>query len=535
MKLKYYLIITFVVFASIQLFLNLYLINNTQHQLFEKQLALVSAMEKTYILNSLDRLKDNTALITSRSALRQHIVTWNTTKNLAKLKQIEKIIQDTMAALPMIQAIYVYGKNHTLIASTGEPELTKHMADLALIKTIKLTPFKPNKQLSILAQAPLFFDNLQIGQMNIVYDSAFIQKIIEQSHGYKKTGESVLAVRDHNQDAVFITSLKKNNAPPFSVKIDKNDYRIPINHALNGDEIVLNGAIDYAGAPVIASTRFIEQLNLGLVVKMDVQEVNAIIRTNSTKLFLVHFYIVLGSVILYSLLSTYITHPLQNLAKNAHAIVNQEHSLAPSRNRIKEIRLLNNSIVDMADKLRQSNQEKTRLHLQQTRALKQQTLRDPLTGLYNRRYIDEQLQQEIQRAIRYCHPLSIAMLDLDHFKTINDSWGHDSGDLVLVTLANYLKNSTRTADTIARYGGEEFLLMMPEATADESLQLLDRIREGIAALQIELNDVSVSVTCSFGMACIQEGTLDDKSLLKKADDALYRAKRRGRNRVIWLN
>lgn len=156
---------------------------------------------------------------------------------------------------------------------------------------------------------------------------------------------------------------------------------------------------------------------------------------------------------------------------------------------------------------------------------------DELTGLSNRRRIMEQLQQEMNRAKRYENKLSLILLDLDHFKLINDDHGHVVGDEVLRRLGKILKRETRDTDFVGRYGGEEFLIVTPEATPNEAMELAERIRARVAEHDFEgPGEESFTVTLSGGVADYEEN-LTPKSFIERADRALYRAKNEGRNRI----
>jgi diguanylate cyclase (GGDEF)-like protein len=159
-------------------------------------------------------------------------------------------------------------------------------------------------------------------------------------------------------------------------------------------------------------------------------------------------------------------------------------------------------------------------------------MRDSLTGLWNRRTVLEQLTLELERTRRQAQPLAILLADLDHFKTVNDVYGHQAGDAVLLEVASRLLAELRPYDVVGRYGGEELLLVLPGVDRDAALECASRLRAAVA-LPIRLPDHSqISVTCSFGLLAVsgaERATIAD--LIRKADDALYAAKRRGRNRV----
>lgn len=165
--------------------------------------------------------------------------------------------------------------------------------------------------------------------------------------------------------------------------------------------------------------------------------------------------------------------------------------------------------------------------------LRELSIRDPLTALYNRRHLDERLQAEFSRATRYRHPFSCAMVDVDHFKRINDTHGHEMGDLILQQLAQHLHGGIRDTDILGRYGGEEFLLLLPEAAHDMALACLKRLQAGMKGRPWGTKDKRVQVTFSAGVATLPvPGTGSPEELVKAADQALYRAKEAGRDRVV---
>lgn len=158
---------------------------------------------------------------------------------------------------------------------------------------------------------------------------------------------------------------------------------------------------------------------------------------------------------------------------------------------------------------------------------------DSLTGLYNRREFELRLHEEIERAARYRHPLALLLLDIDHFKEINDRYGHQAGDEAMRTIADHLSDVVRPADHVARYGGDEFAILLPETNADSALTLAMRLCELIAAHSALLpQDQPITLTVSIGMAMYPDNAHDSDELVAAADQALYAAKAAGRNRVV---
>lgn len=171
------------------------------------------------------------------------------------------------------------------------------------------------------------------------------------------------------------------------------------------------------------------------------------------------------------------------------------------------------------------------LHLRET--LRQQSIRDPLTGLFNRRYLEETLIREMRRAQRQGHTIGIIMLDIDHFKRFNDTYGHDAGDRVLEAVGQLLRDSVRGSDVACRYGGEEMILILPESPLEVTLARAEEICQAMSLLQVSYSGLALqALSASLGVASFPDHGLRAGDVLKAADDALYQAKARGRNKVV---
>lgn len=162
---------------------------------------------------------------------------------------------------------------------------------------------------------------------------------------------------------------------------------------------------------------------------------------------------------------------------------------------------------------------------------------DVLTGIHNRRSILDLLENECARTHRHGPPMCVVLLDLDHFKKINDSWGHPVGDRVLQQAAAMMRDSIRQYDAVGRYGGEEFMLLLPDTTLAGAESLVERCRENLAAISITSDTGEVfSISASFGLVCNEQClAVSAETLIKAADDALYRAKEAGRNCVVAVS
>jgi diguanylate cyclase (GGDEF)-like protein len=165
-------------------------------------------------------------------------------------------------------------------------------------------------------------------------------------------------------------------------------------------------------------------------------------------------------------------------------------------------------------------------------ALQEQAIRDSLTGLFNRRYLDEMLERELARAAREGYPVSVALLDVDHFKRLNDTHGHAAGDRMLAAIGQLLTHGVRGGDVACRYGGEELLVVLPNATRADAVARAEEWRTACAALRVESGEHSLGITVSAGVAAAPEDGTDPVTVLAAADLALYEAKHTGRDRVV---
>ncbi|MCW8890862.1 MAG: GGDEF domain-containing protein [Sedimenticola sp.] len=198
---------------------------------------------------------------------------------------------------------------------------------------------------------------------------------------------------------------------------------------------------------------------------------------------------------------------------------------------VEELGQLNTQVTALNDELTRMQRELVRSNhkLEEQRELyRMASITDVLTGLYNRRHFIESLTEEMERCDRFNKALSLILCDIDHFKRVNDTYGHDQGDAVLCAFSALIKKELRSYDVAARFGGEEFVILLPESDLDQAAVIAERLRDIVATHKDDA--LATSVTASFGVAQYIKDETEDE-LIKRADLALYQAKTNGRNRI----
>ena len=194
------------------------------------------------------------------------------------------------------------------------------------------------------------------------------------------------------------------------------------------------------------------------------------------------------------------------------------------------------ALVNARDELERKVKERTSELMKANRKLKELAITDDLTGLFNHRHFLRELESEYRRALRYGRSLALLLLDVDHFKILNDRYGHSCGDFVLKNLAGLLKGCLRSADKAVRYGGDELAIILPETNKSKAWEVAEKLRRELEENPFEWDSQSLKITCSIGVAAVpDQGIGSWHSLLESADKCLYRAKGEGRNTVIVFN
>ena len=218
-----------------------------------------------------------------------------------------------------------------------------------------------------------------------------------------------------------------------------------------------------------------------------------------------------------------LTHGLEQFKEKSDSLLREKDTIV-------------NELIESKKLLEKYSNNLEEMVEQRTEILKWLSITDPLTGLYNRRYFIEQIELEFKRSKRYNRDLSLLMLDIDHFKAVNDNYGHQVGDIVLRKVSSIIINQLRDSDLAFRYGGEEFMVILPETKPDDAMNVAKRMKQEIMDTEHSYRNLNFKVTASIGIVSIKDmlgrfETVDD--IIKKVDDNLYKAKNSGRNTIIY--
>lgn len=542
MRLKHLLILAFVVVSAAPMFLGLQYLNGQfgkyTRQQFSENLSALSLIAKQRLLGAVDRIRDTTSLVASRTQLRRDMAEWNRTQDAAYAQDIARIILDARQGLTLLKDISVYDRRSNLVASTSStPTPWRLESDQVFKESISLT--QDGEDVIATSTAPLVFDHRVSGYIRLAFKTTFIAELVQQRSGLGKTGEWLFAVRHESGDALFAVPLKYDQKAAFRRRVAKDRLDVPITQAMLGNEIVMSFAPDYLERPVLASTRYISDLDWGLVAKINEDEVAALVNRNKKLIYIAELIIVMLAILAGVGLSFFIAKPIETLRAHTAKVARGEMVEPPEGGGWREVKELTEHFSVMIAALKEFSEtlqckidERTRALGEANRKLTELATRDPLTGLYNRRHLEVCLDQEISRARRYGSALGIVIMDIDHFKSVNDAHGHGVGDLVLQRISEFLKSTLRTSDIVARIGGEEFCWILPETPKDIAVAFLERVRIGISEIAFEADAISFNVTCSFGLAELSDASPDADKLLRNADFALYEAKKTGRNSIV---
>jgi diguanylate cyclase (GGDEF)-like protein len=296
-----------------------------------------------------------------------------------------------------------------------------------------------------------------------------------------------------------------------------------------------NAYLGYHNQAVVGALKRMSELGWGVVAeKKRVKAYAQIVRLRNFTLALVVgllFFIGLAAY----LLSLSLVRPLNRLTSGAGKVAAGDLEVDVPVSSRSEVGYLTEVFNDMVARLRQGREELAAINetlRQKNLELHEISIRDSLTGLYNRKHLMETLDKEVSRSQRHNHSFSFLVVDIDHFKKYNDTYGHLAGDEALRRLASVFTDSIRSSDYAARYGGEEFIIILPETGTEQGVEAAERIRKKVAEERFGGEGELIKVTISVGVSSYPEDGEDAESVIRNADAALYEAKELGRNRVV---
>jgi diguanylate cyclase (GGDEF)-like protein len=292
----------------------------------------------------------------------------------------------------------------------------------------------------------------------------------------------------------------------------------------NGEAIA--SYADYLGEAVIGTMRPVSALGWTVVAEISRGEAyGRVSRQRNISLLMLGGLVVAVGFAAYVLALT-VVRPLERLTAGAKQVGAGDFKIDVPVLDYGEVGYLTRTFNTMVTSLREGREELAAINV----ALETLSVTDGLTGLFNHKHLMETLGSEVARAERHKHPLSILMIDVDHFKQYNDRFGHQTGDKLLADIAALFKQTTRSIDYAARYGGDEFLLLLHEVGADDAMELANRVRSSVAAAAFGASDYKVTV--SIGVASYPEHGETAEAVIAAADAGLYKAKRGGRNETV---
>lgn len=400
--------------------------------------------------------------------------------------------------------------------------LDRHAADL--VEALRDRGLASARQLGVAAEFPLFANHTE-GLQRLTDAAMAGDRQIVAAAIYSAEGKSR-----------SVSGRFSSPPPPLSAREESivgNTLRVvvPIRAVAPVDD-------PFSDAGLAASSGGQGALLGYAVVELSLEVLNKQKRDLLNWSFATTFVGLLIAVMLSTLIAASVTRPIDHISRVVARIGEGELTTRTDVGKTGALASLARGIDAMAaqvavtqDELRQQVALATEELRQQKEAAELTARVDPLTGLASRRAFTEKAEIEMLRSSRYGAPLSLIMIDLDHFKAINDNHGHPTGDAVLVSFARTLTQVVREVDVIGRLGGEEFAVLLPDTGAAEAVQAAERMRQAVAGSSLYVRGQQLSYSASFGVAAFDQTELSLSEFLTRADAALYRAKAEGRNRV----
>ncbi len=522
-----------------------YTSQNTLKKEVTKNLEAMANVQHQRLKQFIKTNKEKLALISSRTQMRLSMQRYTQTQDPKELQMIGRIINDAVKNSNYIENILLFNEQQRLLYSQKATEKklldTFKPAEKSMQCSTQVIQSSKNRLPKVFFYEPLMLGDTYIGTIAMQASLENINTLLQDYTGLGKTGEVILGTKLGNGNILLFSPLRFHASPLEVPKGAK--FALPMQNALNQSNHFFEKILDYRGKEVIAFTKYLKELDFGIVVKVDREEIFQANR--ELQFFIVQAIIVMVLIVLIVsiFLSKMITKPVLDITETAVLISQGKLKERVHSSTKDELGKLAQALNTMADKLISANKtleekikEKT-LDLQLANdKLKKLAQIDGLTKLANRRKFDEHIDLEWRRAIRNQIPISLIIIDLDFFKRVNDTLGHQKGDEYLQRLAAVLGDSVnRPGDLAARYGGEEFAIILENTTEVFAKGIAQTIKETIEQLQLPhpASPIANHLTISGGVATITPGRDDHFcQLIKQADEALYKAKEQGRNRIV---
>ncbi|GEM_PF-234918 len=381
------------------------------------------------------------------------------------------------------------------------------------------------KKMAMFLAAPIKTqDGRFLGILAVKLNFHTVEKILGRSP-LSKTGQSYMIARD----GTIIASSALNS--PELLKVEHPSYP-------EGSRDTDTGLLEYSdhhGEEVIGVLHQMSQLGWGIIAQVGKNEVYAqIMRIRMLTLMICLGLLLVIGLAAY-LLGLTIVRPLDRLTHGAARVAAGDLEIKLPVVSRGEVGYLTEAFNKMVARLHQNQEELAAINemlTQKNKELQMLSITDSLTGLRNRKHFIEMLTGEAARAKRNQHTFAVMMIDTDHFKKYNDTFGHQAGDALLQRIGMIFTESLRNIDCASRYGGDEFIVLLPEVGKEGAFEVAERIRRLVTTKTLNANADGVSITVSIGIATFPEHGDTPKALIASADSALYHAKRKGRNRVI---
>lgn len=363
-----------------------------------------------------------------------------------------------------------------------------------------------------------------LGVLAVKLNFHAVEEILDRSP-LGKTGQSYLIA----QDGTLIAGSHLNSSEIMKVKHPFNAAHPP-----ESDAVLLEYA-DFHGEEVIGVLYRMSQLEWGVVAQISKNEIYAQIMRIRILTLLICLGLFLAIGLAAYILGLTIVRPLDRLTHGAAKVAAGDLEVKLPVVSRGEVGYLTEAFNNMVSRLRQGQEELATINgmlTEKNKELQVLSITDSLTGLHNRKHFMEVLASEVARSWRNKHPFSVMMIDTDHFKKYNDTFGHQMGDALLKKIGVIFMESLRNVDYPSRYGGDEFIVLLPEVEKEKALEVAERIRGLVAAKTLSRDTNRVAVTVSIGVAAFPEHGDTPEAIIASADGALYHAKRNGRNRVV---